>query len=494
MGLASLAWLCTAAPGQEPRQGPPPAGQTPAPAASDQSPLVEVRFSHEAVVKNERVDTFFRAWAVAAEERRDAAAQVLASLRSPGAPSEWWPDPGSIEVATRVLGGESPELLLDENEAAALAVQAASLDLRVQPGHFQARATGRGQSLVVRVVPLFELREALDVHLRLIWIGPDGQEQLARDEVVTKGAFTAPGFDMYIRAPLSADACWTLVAELRPAAEASLEQLQADRNAAPKRGALFLRPVRSYGVAVPALSDADQVFASVRKQGMDGQAADEPSLQAQLAARRTARIGAALAGLGTQGLRLSPDPGLSFASFWSSAAAGQIPRAQALPTAERTILRVSPSSEALGAVESGIVMESWSRLGNVVDVLASPGGVDPVVGRSCSELRALDGPSQETILVLRGDALMSSQLEAMRHGLRGFDKLVIVANSWRPTPLMPQVPTLFLTPNEASASIAGGAPHVTSQVLARSVFLSELDVPGMVADWLEAAQPPGDFK
>ncbi|MFT6714828.1 MAG: hypothetical protein ACJAVJ_002118, partial [Planctomycetota bacterium] len=131
--LASMAWLCPgAALAQGPLQGPQLPDRGPglaAPSMDTVSPLAQAEFSHEAVVKNERMDTFFRAWDTASEERRDAAADVLASLRSSGAPSEWWPDPGSIEVATRVLGGESAELLLAENEAAILAVQAASLDL-----------------------------------------------------------------------------------------------------------------------------------------------------------------------------------------------------------------------------------------------------------------------------------------------------------------------------------------------------------------------------
>lgn len=496
--LASMAWLCPgAALAQGPLQGPQLPDRGPglaAPSMDTVSPLAQAEFSHEAVVKNERMDTFFRAWDTASEERRDAAADVLASLRSSGAPSEWWPDPGSIEVATRVLGGESAELLLAENEAAILAVQAASLDLRVQPGLFESRATGRGQSLVVRVAPLFELREALAVHLRLIWIGPDGQEQIARDEVVGKSAFKAPGFDMYIRAPLSADACWTLVAELRPTADASLEQLQEEAGGPKQQSALFLRPIRSYGVSVPALRKVDQVTSLLMDQANGGLPPDESSLQGQLAARRVSRIGAAMQGLTSEGLRLSPLAGFSFTGFWEQSCAGQIPTPQIAQRTERVFLRSSTTTDAFGAVESGIVMQAWSQLGTVLDVAQSAGGLEPVIGRSCSNLKGLVDSPKETILVLRGDALMSSQLEAMRHGLRGFDKLVIVANSWRPTPLMPDVPTLFLTPNKASADLAGQADHVTAKVLSRSVFLSELDVPAQVADWLGISANPDGSK
>ena len=496
--LTSMAWLNPSVSlGQDAFPGPrlptaPP--KLEASAEDGISPLSQARFSHDAVVKNERVDTFFRLWDTASEERRAAAADVLASLRSPGAPSEWWPDPGSIEVATRVLTGEPSELLLGENDAATLAVQAASLDLRVQPGLFTGSATGRGQSLVVRVVPLFELRAALDVHLRLIWIDADGREQVARDEVVEKSAFTDPGFDMYIRAPLSADACWTLVAELRPTMGTSLEQLQDEEGGTKRKSALFLRPLRSHGVAVPSLRDAARVFTSLASTGGGELAPELDSFQGLLAMRRQSRILASVQGLTSEGLRLSPHGGLSFASFWQQVTQGVIPAVQLPPPTERVFLRASPSTDAFGAVESGIVMQAWSRLGAVVDVVPSAGGVEPVIGSSCSSLKDLEGGPQETILVLRGDALMACQLEALRSPLQGFDRLVIVANSWRPTPLFPQVPTLFLTPNEVSAGIADQASHVTARVLSRSVFLSELDVPLLVADWLEMPMQPGDAK
>ena len=493
--LAAMAWAYPSASlGQEPLQGPNLPTGTPelvAPLMVDVSPLSSAKFSHEAVVKNERIDTFFRAWDTASEEHRDAAAEVLARLRSPGAPSEWWPDPGSIEVATRVLHGDSAELLLGENDAAILGVQAASLDLRVKPGLFESSATGRGQSLVVRVMPLFELRKALDVHLRLIWIDADGQEQVARDEVVEKSAFTSPGFDMYIRAPLSADACWTLVAELRPTASASLEQLQEEQGGTKRKSALFLRPIRSYGVAVPALRDVDQVAASLMASesapGLD-------SVQGQLALGRKSRIVASIEGLMSEGLRLSPIAGLSFASFWQQATSGEVPKVPVPALTERVFLRASPSSEAFGAVESGIAMQAWNQLGTVVDVVPSTGGAGPAIGSSCSALRSLAGGPKETVLVLRGDALMAAQMEALRSPLKGFDRLVIVANSWRPTPLLPTVPTLFLTPSEASASLAGQAEHVTGKVLSRSVFLSELDVPSLVAEWLGMPSKPASSK
>jgi hypothetical protein len=161
-------------------------------------------------------------------------------------------------------------------------------------------------------------------------------------------------------------------------------------------------------------------------------------------------------------------------------------------TYDRVFLRVTPRSQAGGDFYSGIARTSWGSLGHVWDIAPSKDGVEPRIGNALKALafsnldREENPPVDfESVLILRGNALMSTQLEALRHGLSGVAYLVIVANSWQPSPLFPSVPTLFLTPNEPFLGTIGAAKHVTVRVLPDSVFLAELEVPGMIADWFE---------
>lgn len=473
--------------------------------------LGRLHFEYSAVQRWRRVDAFRKAWDAAASDERTRVSEILQSLRSPGAPSEWWPDLGSIEVATRVLAGQDDKSFLAESKSGALTVQAAALALRVVPGAFEARPKGRTTSLVVRVSPLFELREALDVKLSLIWVSPEGAETLARTETIGASAFRAPGFEMYIRAPHTGPSVWTLVAELEPAAGVTLEELQEGETAnfdSRGTGAMLLNSVRSYGIPVPALLDPTGELARER-----GYAATKRSGVDQLAPRALAEVNRpvlALDRLLAEGLRISPVGSIPFAEYWRTRA-GSAEQSWSARVADRNeqlrlsgdphvaspfdVLRVTPTTQIGGDLTSGLAATRWASLGRVFNVTPSNDGVRAAIGLALSELKASGSVSTEAppsgitvpkrVLILSGDGLMAAQLESLRHGKLDADYLVIVANSWRPTPIFPTIPTLFLSPNEAVGKIAAAAPHVTAKVLPYSVFLSELEVPLIVAEWLK---------
>ena len=466
-----------------------------APLASEVSTIDRGVFTIGAVQRWGRVDAFRSAWEDASSESRARVVEVMGSLRSAGAPSEWWPDLGSIEVGTRILNGLDDAAFLAENKAGALAVQAASLDLRVLPGAFEARSEGRTASLVVRVSPLFELREALEVKVSLIWVGPDGAEITARTEVISARAFSAPGFDMYLRAPHTRPGVWQLVAELTPMEEASLEERKQAQVVAELAG-----PVRSHPTFVPAL--ADPVAELARERGLlatlqSGATGLSPSEQAE-----RSRPVFALEHLLSDGLRLSPDRAVPFEDYWrgrAGSAAENWTARRELRTAKGVggqrgafdFLRVTPSSQIGGDLQSGTSGAKWGILGEIHDVDPSRDGIDPTIANALDELHSadwnasLEGEARpDRVLILRGDSLMATQMEALRNGPAPLEYLVIVANSWRPTPLFKTVPTLFLTTSEAAASIAGAASHVTTRVLPYSVFLSDLYVPRLIAEWL----------
>ena len=95
-----------------------------------------------------------------------------------------------------------------------------------------------------------------------------------------------------------------------------------------------------------------------------------------------------------------------------------------------------------------------------------------------------DGPR---VLVLRGHSVLLNQLEVLQQGPQDLDALVIVSSDWRPTAAHPKLPTLVLTPNPAcQKALETLQPElVWVQRLERSVFLSELELPALVAAFLD---------
>jgi len=96
---------------------------------------------------------------------------------------------------------------------------AESLDLRVLPGAFEARRSGEGEEVVVRVLPAYteSFARALpeELTVALVWIAPDGREVRALEEPVHRAALVLPGFELYFRAPASEPGAWRLVPEVR---------------------------------------------------------------------------------------------------------------------------------------------------------------------------------------------------------------------------------------------------------------------------------------
>ena len=407
---------------------------------------------YQASVRAERENQLFLAWQAATPALRERAAGVLEGLRSVGAPSEWRPDLGSIGVLTEVLAGGDPERWLGESAAATLAVQAMAVDLVVRPGVFSPAAEGqRTVSLTVVVDQLFELREALDVTARLFWIAPDGSESLARQEPVSARAFQRGAFEMYVRAPHGPLGLWKLELELEP----SFEFAEGGTRAVPV-GSLLLAPVRSAPALVPCVEELAPKSVS-------------ESLLVEL------------------GLRVPPFVD-GLASEWlADLAAGRETRPGAARAGDIELLWAPPSEIATGPCLAGEVGRRWRE--DIPARITVVQGFDPS-GRSGlihSALDQLARPGAARVLVLDGDALVGGQLEALVSGPYELDALVVIATSWRPTASLPEVPTLFLTPDGDAAALAEelGAGRIDAETLTYSTFLSSLEIPAHIRAFLE---------
>lgn len=166
----------------------------------------ELHRAHLDAVARERIELVRDAWADAPPDRREAVVDLFQRRRRPYDRAVAAPAPEVIDEARRILasgaraaGGASWQERL-----------AASLDLRVRPGAFQAREDGLGEPTTVHVERLFEVLVPSTVELGLDWIGPDGSARRARTEPIDPSAWTAAGFDMYVRPPASAAGRWSL--------------------------------------------------------------------------------------------------------------------------------------------------------------------------------------------------------------------------------------------------------------------------------------------
>lgn len=161
----------------------------------------------------ERREAFLAAWEAAPEPRRALVREAFRTRRTQGVPAVYQVSAQYLTEQSRVLAGAADaahELSWEERFAC-------SLDLHVLPGAFTAGAAGRGDEVIVRVLPAMSRLFAPlpeELLLRLVWVGPDGQEIPARQEPVHRLAFRMPGFEMYLRAPGSAPGRWYLVPEI----------------------------------------------------------------------------------------------------------------------------------------------------------------------------------------------------------------------------------------------------------------------------------------
>lgn len=161
----------------------------------------------------ERRQAFLSAWESAEEPRRELVRETFRARRAQGVPAVYQLPAQLMTELGRVLDGDvltTRDLSWEDRFAIAL-------DLLVLPGAFTAGEGGRGDEIIVRVLPAMTRSfEPLpeQVLLRLIWVGPGGQEIPARQEPVHRAAFRMPGFEMYLRAPASMPGSWSLVAEI----------------------------------------------------------------------------------------------------------------------------------------------------------------------------------------------------------------------------------------------------------------------------------------
>jgi hypothetical protein len=160
----------------------------------------------------ERRTALTRAWDAADAERRNLARGLFLERRRTGIPAVYQLSAQFMTEAALVLEGQA-----DHTRDLPWAQRFAnSLDLLVLPGAFAA-GEGRGDEVIARVLPATtrSFRPLPEqVLLRLIWVGPDGQEIRARQEPVHRTAFALPGFEMYLRAPTSKPGRWFLVPEV----------------------------------------------------------------------------------------------------------------------------------------------------------------------------------------------------------------------------------------------------------------------------------------
>lgn len=180
----------------------PVAGCAPAPEARWGLERVEL----QRVARAERRLALRELWPAADAPRREAALVRLAPRAGRPVRAGLWPDIEALVDAERILrGGPGP------TEPGGWEQRLAdSLNLVAVPGAFAAGDDTRRQPLTVYVLPHFSTPVPEAVHLRLLWISPEGQESSARTEPIEPAHF-AGGFEMYLQAPPSRPAEWSLV-------------------------------------------------------------------------------------------------------------------------------------------------------------------------------------------------------------------------------------------------------------------------------------------
>lgn len=160
--------------------------------------------AHLRAVRAERAELLREALAEAAPDEEQLT-RLRATWRTPGSAAGSLPSLGAVMDSVRRLEGGEPSRLQQLADA---------LDLQPVPGAFATQTTGRGPVLRVRVYPLYRRGPVGDVHMSLYWRAPDGTETRARRESAAESAFALPGFEMFVRAPVSEPGLWHLVPEV----------------------------------------------------------------------------------------------------------------------------------------------------------------------------------------------------------------------------------------------------------------------------------------
>lgn len=353
-----------------------------APAAPQENP-VAFRMRHLDALRVERERELLELWEeLGPDARRDLEARVAAG-RDPRM-GRFQPIPlPALSRASRALlhpGDDGPLEpwfeLVD------------SLDLRVVPGVFAARESGRGEPMTVVLAGLWDSpvdqRREEDVEVALVWRGPAGEERLARQEPASVRALEA-GFEMYVRPPESGPGVWKLVLEVRTSGGV----------------------VRSRGVAVECVAGLAE--------GRDALAAgDAGPGSADLAARLSTllREGLRIAGADPVGPRLAA---LGGAPSPSPRALGAAPGARDLaphavgeprPGQDVVVLLPRRGEHPLDLL-TGPVGRAWAAFAAERGALVRT--ADPVADREAAGLRELvrrlaaDGAGR-VVVVARGDS------------------------------------------------------------------------------------------
>ncbi len=425
--------------------------------------------AHLRNVHLERRETFLDAWDAADPERREMIREVFRRRRAQGLPAVFQVSAQKLTELTRVLRGE-----VNSTEELSWATRfACSLDLLVLPGAFS--SGGGGEEMIVRVLPaMTRLFEPLpdEVVLRLIWVGPEGQEIPARREPIGRGALRLPGFEMYLRAPASRPGRWWLVPEVEHDGEVgrgALVQVDCVND-------LFARAER-----LEAAGPADPFEAAAHR------ALDE-HLNHGLRDRMAPPIDALLDG------ELLP-PLLELSDSW---AGGESLFLDAGPKEPREIvLVVAPALEDPDWVFAGEALEGWielavqrrARVYATALPISDPKGEDVLGLLAGLHARYPDLP---LTLVLRGPAV--GRLVLAHPGSQGalpFDRVVV------DTVLSPRArirrqfdaATLVLTPLAEEAPLVrlgDGDPPLYRRALADPPLVIDRRLGQLVGEWLAA--------
>jgi hypothetical protein len=159
-------------------------------------------------LRRERMELVRARYAVAADQERRALLAVFDAVRSAANPDGAELGVGQLDAALRALGGQQESALTRE------AILADALALRVVPGAFESRTEGLGEATTVSLTRTRDVLISGDPILSLFWIGPDGEEQRARREVIPRALVISGAVELFIRPPLSAPGTWQLVCEV----------------------------------------------------------------------------------------------------------------------------------------------------------------------------------------------------------------------------------------------------------------------------------------
>ncbi len=443
LALAALALPCAGAPQNAP------------PASSGQA-------RHLAAVRTERTARFFADLGAADEAARSAALALLRAAERPGQPLGARPDLAALAAAGRVLSGADAEAVRSDE----LARFADALDLQVVPGAFAAESEGLGTPLTVTAYRLERDPPARDVELSLDWIGPGGERRRARSEPFGAQAFRAPGFRMFVRAPLSEPGLW----HLQPVVRADGREVPGAPVPVECVAGLAERVARARALAAPPGLAADAARARLDALLSSGlRAPESPVASACLAPFEDPSAPA---------WRAAPDGGepFLFGGFEGQSRGGAL-----------VFLWSEGDAEELPL--AGRVGDAWRALarerGLGLFVLRAVAGEGARLRAGLEEARRLAG--RDPILVARGRGALVASLLFAGAAVEGqplpLGGVVLLCPAEGLPRLMPPVPTLVVA--EPPAGDPGEDPPGRSFAAGGPLaFLDEPRLPALVAEWL----------